>query len=136
MSGPVRDQKHSMQEMVADVSVFNRDLQESIQRDPFVPELHPPSSAIPSIVLAINPGGQKYAKIPVPILAIFACPHNFDFDRALSNNPGLKAEIVTNDAITTTRQADAFSARRPVWFVWPMLTTMSSGRTKRTSSGK
>lgn len=92
---------------------FNRDLQESIQRDPFVPELHPSSSAIPSIVLAINPGGQKYTKIPVPILAIFACPHNFDFDRALSNNPGLKAEIVTNDAVTTARQADAFASGVP-----------------------
>jgi hypothetical protein len=64
--------------------LFNRDLKESIQRDRSVPELHPPSSAIPPIALAINLGGQRYTKIPVPILAIFACPHNFDFDRALS----------------------------------------------------
>jgi hypothetical protein len=102
-----------MQEISADVSLFNRDLQEVMKRDPSVPELHPPSTAIPPIVLAINLGGRKYANIPVPVLAIFACPHNFDFDRSLRNNPSLKAEIATEDAFTTSRQADAFAAGVP-----------------------
>jgi hypothetical protein len=30
--------------------------------------------------MTINLGGQKYTRISVPTLAIFACPHNFDFD--------------------------------------------------------
>jgi pimeloyl-ACP methyl ester carboxylesterase len=112
-SGQVRDPRHSMQEMLTDVSAFDRDLQEAIQRDPAVPELHPPSSAIPPIALAINPGGQRYTTIPIPILAVFACPHNFDFDRALSENPNLKAELVTNDAVITSRQANAFAVGLP-----------------------
>jgi non-heme chloroperoxidase len=112
-SGRVRDPGHSMQEMSDDVSSFNRDLQEAKKRDPSVPQLHFPSSAIPSIALAINLGGRKYTKIPVPILAIFACPHNFDFDRALSNNPSLKARIVAEDTFTTSRQAEAFAAGIP-----------------------
>jgi non-heme chloroperoxidase len=112
-SGQVRDQRRSMQEISTDVARFDRDLQEAMQRDPFVPGLHFPSSAIPPIVLAINLGGRKYTKLPVPILAIFACPHNFDFDRSLSNNPSLKAEVVADDAFTTSRQADAFAAGVP-----------------------
>jgi len=112
-SGQVRDPGHAVQEMAADVSMFDRDLQEAIQRDPAVPELHPPSAAIPPIALAINLGGEKYRNIPVPILAIFACPHNFDFDRALRNHPRLKAEIVADDAFTTARQAEAFAAGVP-----------------------
>jgi non-heme chloroperoxidase len=112
-SGQVRDPKQSMQEMLAAAAVFEGDLQEAMRHDPSVPELHPPSSAIPPILLAINLGGQKYTKIPVPILAIFACPHNFDFDRTLRNNPSLKAEIVANDAFLTSRQADAFAAGVP-----------------------
>jgi pimeloyl-ACP methyl ester carboxylesterase len=108
-SGQVRDARHAVQELAADVSVFDRDLQEAMKRGPAVPELHPPSAAIPPIALAINLGGEKYRKIPVPILAIFACPHNFDFDPALRNNPSLKAEIVADDALTTARQADAFA---------------------------
>ncbi|MGA7110160.1 MAG: hypothetical protein WBV28_07835 [Terracidiphilus sp.] len=63
--------------------------------------------------LAINLGGQKYSNIPVPVLAIFACPHNFDFDRSLRDHPSLKAEVVAEDAITTSRQADAFAAGVP-----------------------
>jgi non-heme chloroperoxidase len=112
-SGQVRDQRQSMQDMLADVSRFDRDLQEAMKRDSFVPELHFPSSAIPPIVLAIHLGGQKYTNIPVPTLAIFACPHNFDFDRSLSNNPNLKAEVVAEDVVTTSRQADAFAAGVP-----------------------
>jgi non-heme chloroperoxidase len=112
-SGQARDPGDSMEEMAADVSALDRDLDEAMKRDPRVPELHAPSSAIPPIVLAINLGGQRYTRIPVPILAIFACPHNFDFDRALRSNPGLKAEVVANDVFTTTRQADAFAAGVP-----------------------
>jgi pimeloyl-ACP methyl ester carboxylesterase len=51
--------------------------------------------------------------LPVPVLAIFACPHNFDFDRTLRNNPGLKAQVVAEDIFTTTRQADAFASGVP-----------------------
>jgi non-heme chloroperoxidase len=112
-SGRMRDPRQAMQEMQTDVSLFDRDLAESAKRDPSVPELHPPSSPVPPVVLAINLGGERFANIPVPVLAIFACPHNFDFDRALRDNPSLKAAIVANDTFTTSRQADAFAAGVP-----------------------
>jgi non-heme chloroperoxidase len=112
-SGQVRDPQQSVQEMSTDVKTFERDLLEAMKRDPSVPELHPPSRALPPIVLAINLGGRKYEKIPVPALAIFACPHNFDFDRALDDNPGLKAQVVAEDTFTTSRQIDAFAAGVP-----------------------
>jgi non-heme chloroperoxidase len=112
-SGQVRDPQHSLQEMSADVASLDRGLQAAMKRDPSVPEMHPPSRAIPPIVLAINLGGRKYENIPVPVLAIFACPHNFDFDRALRNDPTLKATVMAEDTFTTSRQADAFVAGVP-----------------------
>jgi non-heme chloroperoxidase len=112
-SGQVGDQRRAIHEMAADVSRFDRDLEEAMKRDASVPELHPPYSAIPPIAMAIHFGGQKYTKIPVPILAIFACPHNFDFDPAMRSNPSLKAEAVKNDAFVTSRQAAAFAAGVP-----------------------
>jgi non-heme chloroperoxidase len=112
-SGRARDQRNAMQAMSTDVSRFDRDIAEAMKRDAFVPELHFPSSAIPPIALAINLGGEKYTSIPVPILAIFACPHNFDFDRSLRDDPDLKARIVADDAVTTSRQADALASGVP-----------------------
>lgn len=112
-SGRLRDPEHAIQEMSAATSAFDRDLTEAIKRDPSVPELHPRPVAIPPIVLAINLGGRKYSNIPVPVLAIFACPHNFDFDRGLSTNPTLKAQVEAEDTFTTSRQADAFEAGVP-----------------------
>jgi len=112
-AGRVHDPQQSLQEMSEDAASFNRDLQEAMKRESSVPELHPPSRPIPPIVLAINLGGEKYEKIPVPVLAIFACPHNFDFDRMLADNPSLKAKVVAEDTFTTTRQADAFTSGVP-----------------------
>ena len=112
-AGDMHDPQQSLKEMSADVASFDHDLQEAVKRDPSVPGLHPPSRPIPPIVLAINLGGHKYETIPVPVLAIFACPHNFDFDRMLGNNPALKAQVVAEDTFTTTRQADAFASGVP-----------------------
>lgn len=112
-AGEMHDPQRSLQEMSADAASFDLDLQEAMKREPSVPELHPPARPIPPIVLAINLGGQKYEKIPVPILAIFACPHNFDFDRMLANNPALKAQVMAEDTFTTTRQENAFASGVP-----------------------
>jgi len=113
MSGTVHDQRQFMGDLLMNVSQFEKDLQESKKRDASVPELHRPSSPPPPIIMAINLGGQKYTEIHVPILAIFACPHNFDFDPALRNNATAKAAIVANDLAATSRQADAFAVGIP-----------------------
>jgi pimeloyl-ACP methyl ester carboxylesterase len=113
VSGAVQDRRQFAQALAANVSTFNRDLSEAAKRDPSLPGLHPPRGPIPPIVAAINLGGEKYEKIDVPILAIFACPHNFDFDRSLRGDPAAKAAIVAEDTFATARQADAFAAGVP-----------------------
>lgn len=54
---------------------------------------------------------RTYAQIPVPVLAIFADPH--DFGALYSDNPKAKAALVENDRATTSAQADAFEAGVP-----------------------
>jgi len=54
-------------------------------------------------------GEQKYTQIHGPVLAIFACPHNFDFIR----DSGAKAALIANDLVTCTAQANAFEAGVP-----------------------
>ena len=112
-SGQLPDPEHALPELSSDVAVFDHDLEEAMKRNASVPELHPRPAAIPPIVLAINLGGRKYSRVPVPVLAIFACPHNFDFDPMLRNNPNLKAEVETEDTFITSRQADALAAGVP-----------------------
>lgn len=95
-------------------SRLEMDLQEGIARDPSVPELHAPPSPLPPVISAIHMGAKKYGTMHVPILAIFACPHNFDFDRSLRTDPVKKAAVVASDTIVTARQADAFAAGEPL----------------------
>lgn len=66
------------------------------------------AAQVPSVVdRLIIAGEQKYTKIPVPILAIYAVPH--DFGRALGNDPDARAAYEARDEITTGAQADAFA---------------------------
>lgn len=113
MSGKVRDQRQFAQGLSVNVSQFDKDLQEAMRRDASVPGLHAPPVEVPSIIAAINLGAQRYGDIPVPVLAIFACPHNFDSIPAFRDNPRAKAEMVAHDLVMTTRQADAFQAGIP-----------------------
>ena len=72
------------------------------------PPPYPP--APPPISLAINFGEQKYTQIPVSILSIVACPHNFD---DLRDKPEIEAALVAEDSARCTSQADAFEAGVP-----------------------
>jgi pimeloyl-ACP methyl ester carboxylesterase len=71
-----------------------------------LPPLLPPSPAIPAIVT----NGQKYTSIPVPILAIYALPH--DLSKGIKD-PAARQKEEAKDAIITARQADAFEAGVP-----------------------
>jgi non-heme chloroperoxidase len=73
----------------------------------FPPPYPPPP---PPIGLAIKFGEQKYTQIPVPILAVVVCPHNFD---DLKDKPKIEAAIVAEDSARCTAQADAFEAGVP-----------------------
>jgi hypothetical protein len=70
---------------------FEKDLPDEAKRLASMP---PGPSAPPPISLAMLFGEQKYRKIPVPILAIFAVPHSFD--EVLRDNP---IDLCINNAI-------------------------------------
>jgi non-heme chloroperoxidase len=61
----------------------------------------PPRSPISA---ALNFGMQKYTSIPVPALAIYACPHNWD---RLPDSPR-KTALIADDKARCTAWADNF----------------------------
>jgi len=113
MSGSVRDDSKFMDDLTTNIAQLNKDLQEYQKRSSSGPLLHAPRNPTPPIIRAINLGKQKYADIPVPVLAIFACPRSFDFDPALRSDPKAKAAVVADNLFYTSRQADAFAAGVP-----------------------
>jgi pimeloyl-ACP methyl ester carboxylesterase len=68
----------------------------------------PPGTSASQAILA---GLQKYDAIPVPILAIFAIPH--DLGDAAPRDPAARAAAEANDAAVGGAQADAFQAGLP-----------------------
>lgn len=113
MSGKVEDAHKFSEDFSSNVSQLDKDLREDHQRDPSLPAFQAPRGPTPPIIKAINLGAQEYTKIPVPVLAIFACPHNFDFDPSLKNDPKTKAALVAANLFYTSRQADAFAVGVP-----------------------
>lgn len=104
--GALLDQKFT-EDMASSTVQLEKDLQLMIKRIALMPGPAPPPP--PPIGLAIRFGEQKYTEIHSPILAIFACPHNFDF----INDPAAKAALVATDLASCTAQADAFAAGVP-----------------------
>lgn len=97
-----------VQDMSSSVEDLNKDMQELKKEIAMLKPPYPPPP--PPIGLAMHFGEQKYTHIPVPILAIAACPHNFD--RA-ANDAKAKAAMVADDLSRCTAQADAFAAGVP-----------------------
>ena len=73
--------------------------------DPF-PE--PPTTPLPPIIEAIMTGSQKYTRIPVPILAIYALPH----DPGPTANTAARAQMEAGD-LKAEVQAKAFETGLP-----------------------
>jgi len=95
-------------DMLTSIDQLEKDMQEvkkalAQQKPPYPP---PP----PPIGIAIHFGQQKYTQIPVAILAIAACPHNFD---RVNATPEAKAAMVADDRVRCTAQANAFEAGVP-----------------------
>jgi pimeloyl-ACP methyl ester carboxylesterase len=65
---------------------------------------------VPPAFLAIHAGRQKYTHIPVPILAIYALPPNFE---DLPGDPVERAAFEARTAVTNDAQARAFEAGVP-----------------------
>jgi non-heme chloroperoxidase len=69
------------------------------------------ASPPPAIPLALSKGRRKYTQLRVPVLAIFADPH--DFGQLYKDDPKAKAAVLESDRETTSAQADAFQAGVP-----------------------
>jgi len=69
------------------------------------------STSMPTASQSIITGEQKYTTIPVPILAIFAVPH--DMGPSLDKDPALRAAFDAQDEASTGAQARAFEAGVP-----------------------
>ena len=109
-----RDPKTLVHEMLeSTLPGFERDLQQRQKELQVMPPalLAQASSAMPETAQAIQTGEQKYTKIPVPILAIYAVPHD------LGQLPGLdataRAAFEANDEAATIAQAKAFESGLP-----------------------
>jgi pimeloyl-ACP methyl ester carboxylesterase len=111
-TGAVLDQ-NLVQQMLTSTSRLQKDLQDLSQRLALMPSPAPPPP--PPIGLAIRFGEQKYTRIPVPALAIFACPHNFD--PMFRNASAAKTAMIANDRASCTAQADAFQAGVPSAYI-------------------
>jgi len=107
-SGAVYDRQF-VQGLLASVSQLERDLPEDVRRLESMPGAAPPPP--PPISLAMLFGEQKYTEIHVPILAIFAVPHNFE--GAPDTNPAAKAAMAAADLAHTSALANAFETGVP-----------------------
>jgi len=76
------DEQAKLRELETAIAKFETVLHESNENVKSMPPL-PPRSPIQA---ALNFGMEKYTSIPVPVLAIFACPH--DWSRFFPNDPG------------------------------------------------
>src|ERR1700722_18765852 len=101
-AGGVDEQKELL-ELEAAIAKFETILHQSNAEVANMPPL-PPRSPIGA---AVTFGTQKYTAIPVPVLAIYACPHNWD--RFPANEQTRKAALVADDTARCNAWADAFS---------------------------
>jgi non-heme chloroperoxidase len=100
--------------MESEVARLDRDLKTLQKKFALMPAPPPhPANAPepPPILLAIVNGNKKFTSIRVPILAIFADPH--DLGEAFKDNPTVRAALIANDQQTTSAQADAFQTGVP-----------------------
>lgn len=97
------DEQEKLRELEAAVGRFEKILHQNNEEVSTMPPL-PPRSPIQA---ALNFGVERYTAIPVPVLAIFACPH--DWDRFFPNDPERKAARLSADTARCSAQAEAFS---------------------------
>jgi non-heme chloroperoxidase len=97
------DEQKKLLELEAATAKFEVVLHQSNAEIANMPPL-PPRSPMNA---ALNFGAQKYTNIPVPALAIYACPHSWD--RFPAGDPAHKAALLADDTARCTAWADAFS---------------------------
>jgi pimeloyl-ACP methyl ester carboxylesterase len=101
------DEQRKLLELEAAIAKFETVLHQSNAEIVNMPPI-PPRSPIGA---ALTFGEQKYTSIPVPALAVYACPHNWD--RFPANDPSRKAALIAADTARCNAWADAFSRGVP-----------------------
>ena len=96
------DEQKKLRELETAVARFEGILHQNNEEVMTMPPL-PPRSPIGA---ALNFGMERYTSIPVPALAIFACPH--DWDPFFPNDPLRKAARLAADTAGCNAQAEAF----------------------------
>ncbi len=109
-----QDQQRLIRELLkTDLPQFEKDLQErqeDLEAMP-APLRAAQSSGMSAIGEAIMAGEQKYTNIHVPVLAIYAVPH--DMRQFSTNDPKALAAFEVRDEATTGAQAKAFESGIP-----------------------
>ena len=98
------DEQEKLRELETAVAKFENILHQSNEGVKTMPPL-PPRSPIQA---ALNFGVEKYTSIPVPVLAIFACPHNWD--PFFPNDPQRKAARLAADTARSATRRPKHSA--------------------------
>jgi pimeloyl-ACP methyl ester carboxylesterase len=98
------DEQAKLRELEIAIARFETILHQSNEDVKTMPPLPPR----PPIQAAMNFGMEKYTSIPVPVLAIFACPH--DWSHFFPNDPERRAARLDADKARCSAQAEA-SAR-------------------------
>ena len=97
------DEQAKLRELEVAIAKFETVLHQSNEDVKTMPPL-PPRSPIQA---ALNFGVERYTSIPVPVLAIFACPH--DWNHFFPNDPERRAARLAADTARCTAQAEAFA---------------------------
>jgi non-heme chloroperoxidase len=101
------DEQEKLRELEIAIARFETVLHQSNEDVKTMPPL-PPRSPIQA---ALNFGAEKYTSIPVPVLAIFACPH--DWSHFFPNDPERRAARLAADTANCSAEAETFARGVP-----------------------
>ena len=101
------DEQKKLRELETAVVRFEDILHQNNEDVKTMPPL-PPRSPIQA---ALNFGAEKYTSIPVPVLAIFACPH--DWSHFFPNDPERRAARLAADTANCSAEAENFARGVP-----------------------
>jgi non-heme chloroperoxidase len=101
------DEQEKLSELEMAIARFETVLHQSNEDLKTMPPL-PPRSPIGA---ALNFGVEKYTSIPVPVLAIFACPH--DWSHFFPNEPERRAARLAADTPACSARAESFARGVP-----------------------
>jgi hypothetical protein len=101
------DEQESLREPETAIAKFETVLHQNNEDVKTMPPLPPR----PPIQAAMNFGVEKYTSIPVPVLAVLACP--YDWSHFFPNDPERRAVRLAADTAGCTERAEAFTRGVP-----------------------